>query len=174
MVESSDSILPYSYAPLAPSNNSNVVTGAEKLTRRRSLKTGLLVFSALLISALIMSSVDFNTELNVTKNETKKVDDLALRPAPQNLAGIETVPGSNELLFKVTRGKPNGVSEKANGFPMRGLSLPVFDWNDLQLSWQRTAFHFQPQKNWMNGKNEFLIFFFNCFLKFRIICELYP
>ncbi|XP_057518645.1 acid beta-fructofuranosidase 2, vacuolar-like [Amaranthus tricolor] len=153
MVESSDSILPYSYAPLAPSNNSNVVTGAEKLTRRRSLKTGLLVFSALLISALIMSSVDFNTELNVTKNETKKVDDLALRPAPQNLAGIETVPGSNELLFKVTRGKPNGVSEKANGFPMRGLSLPVFDWNDLQLSWQRTAFHFQPQKNWMNDPN---------------------
>lgn len=26
-----------------------------------------------------------------------------------------------------------------------------FAWNSTELSWQRTSFHFQPPKNWMNG-----------------------
>ncbi|KNA16664.1 hypothetical protein SOVF_087020 [Spinacia oleracea] len=148
MVESSDSTLPYSYAPLAPNHEQEQENGIEKQQRRKSLKIGLLIFSGLMISALIMSLLDYN---NVANNVPIKLDDLSLRPPPENLAGVETIPGSDDLLFKVTRGKPHGVSEKANGFPMRGLGVPFFDWNDLQLAWQKTSFHFQPQMNWMNG-----------------------
>lgn len=31
--------------------------------------------------------------------------------------------------------------EKAKAYP----------WSNEMLSWQRTCYHFQPQKNWMNG-----------------------
>uniref|UniRef100_A0A803N3Q3 beta-fructofuranosidase n=1 Tax=Chenopodium quinoa TaxID=63459 RepID=A0A803N3Q3_CHEQI len=153
MVESSDSTLPYSYAPLAPSHDQcDIGSADDKQRRRRSLKIGVLIFSGLMICALIVSFLDYNNQSIVVDSEGVKPDDLKLsRPPPENLAGVEVVPGSEELLFKVTRGKPHGVSEKANGFPLRGLRLPFFDWNDLQLAWQKTSFHFQPQKNWMNG-----------------------
>lgn len=156
MVESSGSTLPYSYAPLASNGEANGFGPAEKQQRRRSLKIGLLVFSGLMISALIMSFMDFGKQPNVANMKAKKPDDLSLRPPPENLAGVQVMPGSNDLLFTMTRGKPHGVSEKANGLPQRGLKVPFFDWNDLQLSWQRTAFHFQPQKNWMNGIFHFI------------------
>lgn len=42
-----------------------------------------------------------------------------------------------------------GVSPKSNSY----------DWTDAMFSWQRTAFHFQPQKNWMNGKCTLPFFF---------------
>ncbi|CAN1748073.1 Acid beta-fructofuranosidase [Linum perenne] len=47
----------------------------------------------------------------------------------------------------VSRGKSEGVSEKAN---IPEHQLLDFPWNNSMLSWQRTAFHFQPEKNWIN------------------------
>ncbi|CAN0908591.1 Acid beta-fructofuranosidase [Linum grandiflorum] len=58
----------------------------------------------------------------------------------------------------VSRGKSDGVSEKAN-LPEKHLLggengvTEEFPWNNSMLSWQRTAFHFQPEKNWMNDPN---------------------
>ncbi|KMT12545.1 hypothetical protein BVRB_5g097930 [Beta vulgaris subsp. vulgaris] len=161
MSESSDSILPYSYAPLATKNEFNGFGPGENQPRRRSLKIGLAVFSTLMICALLMSILDYNNnviENNVSNNNAPNkynnvVGDLTLRPPPENVASVEVMPGSKDLLFKVSRGKPHGVSQKANSLPLRGLKVPFFDWNDLQLAWQRTAFHFQPQKNWMNDPN---------------------
>ncbi|KAL4360755.1 hypothetical protein GQ457_04G014300 [Hibiscus cannabinus] len=46
------------------------------------------------------------------------------------------------------RGVAQGVSAKSN--PSL-LSHPPFNWTNAMFSWQRSAFHFQPQKNWMNG-----------------------
>nr|DAD47848.1 TPA_asm: hypothetical protein HUJ06_017785 [Nelumbo nucifera] len=49
----------------------------------------------------------------------------------------------------VSRGVSEGVSEKAfRPYSEKGDSYP---WTNLMLSWQRTAYHFQPEKNWMNG-----------------------
>lgn len=45
------------------------------------------------------------------------------------------------------RGIAEGVSAKSNLF----LSAITYNWTNAMLSWQRTAFHFQPQQNWMNG-----------------------
>jgi hypothetical protein len=36
------------------------------------------------------------------------------------------------------------------------------------LSWQRTAFHFQPEQNWMNGTQslKIIIYYWFCYLLF--------
>ncbi|KAL1558869.1 Beta-fructofuranosidase, soluble isoenzyme I [Salvia divinorum] len=49
----------------------------------------------------------------------------------------------------ISRGVAQGVSEKV----FRGVSGGnlSFAWSNVMLSWQRTAYHFQPQKNWING-----------------------
>ncbi|WJX88993.1 beta-fructofuranosidase [Trifolium repens] len=56
----------------------------------------------------------------------------------------------------VSRGVSAGVSEKSNTFLSAagnkvGGESESFPWNNTMLSWQRTSFHFQPVKNWMNG-----------------------
>ncbi|XP_010264216.1 PREDICTED: beta-fructofuranosidase, soluble isoenzyme I-like [Nelumbo nucifera] len=53
---------------------------------------------------------------------------------------------------KVSRGVSEGVSEKTYRLfsAEDGASFP---WSNLMLSWQRTAFHFQPENNWMNDPN---------------------
>lgn len=53
----------------------------------------------------------------------------------------------------ISRGVSQGVSEKSN----IKLSLSdvdeIYPWTNAMLSWQRTGFHFQPPKNWMNGND---------------------
>ncbi|CAL0329435.1 unnamed protein product [Lupinus luteus] len=49
------------------------------------------------------------------------------------------------------RGVGEGVSAKSN--PSLSSDKVSYDWTNAMLSWQRTAFHFQPQKNWMNDPN---------------------
>ncbi|ESW03337.1 hypothetical protein PHAVU_011G005900 [Phaseolus vulgaris] len=48
------------------------------------------------------------------------------------------------------RGVAEGVSAKSNPYLWQKGS---YNWTNAMLSWQRTAFHFQPQKNWMNDPN---------------------
>jgi beta-fructofuranosidase len=60
----------------------------------------------------------------------------------------------------VSRGVSAGVSEKSNTFLSAagnkvGGESESFPWNNTMLSWQRTSFHFQPEKNWMNGNSNF-------------------
>ncbi|CAA6656196.1 unnamed protein product [Spirodela intermedia] len=52
----------------------------------------------------------------------------------------------------VSRGPALGVSEKASGV-LLGAAAPRYTWTNAMLLWQRTAFHFQPEKNWMNGSS---------------------
>lgn len=63
--------------------------------------------------------------------------------------------GSNETTTK-SPAPLAGVSEKRNF-----RKTEPFAWKNTMLSWQRTAFHFQPEKNWMNGINisDFLIIY---------------
>ncbi|XP_073101681.1 beta-fructofuranosidase 1 [Elaeis guineensis] len=50
--------------------------------------------------------------------------------------------------WTLSRGTAEGVSEKSNGRILG--ATPVYPWTNAMLVWQRTAYHFQPQKNWMN------------------------
>ncbi|XAR70429.1 Beta-fructofuranosidase [Bertholletia excelsa] len=44
-----------------------------------------------------------------------------------------------------------GVSKKEHGPPRLAAQRSSFPWSPHMLAWQRTAFHFQPEQNWMNG-----------------------
>lgn len=57
--------------------------------------------------------------------------------------------------YPVSRGVSSGVSEKSLNllFAGEGGASEAFPWDNSMLSWQRTSFHFQPEKNWMNDPN---------------------
>ncbi|KAH7668353.1 Beta-fructofuranosidase protein [Dioscorea alata] len=65
-------------------------------------------------------------------------------------------PSPNPILHPsspLSRGPSHGVSEKTSGISSLFHSNPFFPWTNHMLQWQRTAFHFQPEKNWMNDPN---------------------
>ncbi|CAN1159076.1 Beta-fructofuranosidase, soluble isoenzyme I [Linum perenne] len=49
----------------------------------------------------------------------------------------------------VERGVKEGVSAKSSLAAAREVSS--YNWTNAMLTWQRTAYHFQPERNWMNG-----------------------
>lgn len=49
----------------------------------------------------------------------------------------------------VPRGVREGVSEKS--FRLFSGDRGEYPWSNSMLTWQRTSYHFQPEKNWMNG-----------------------
>uniref|UniRef100_A0A803LMK7 beta-fructofuranosidase n=1 Tax=Chenopodium quinoa TaxID=63459 RepID=A0A803LMK7_CHEQI len=60
-------------------------------------------------------------------------------------------PSPEKVIPAVTsRGKMEGVSEKVFRLEEseEGVSFP---WTNDMLMWQRSGYHFQPEKNWMNG-----------------------
>ncbi|KAK9292341.1 hypothetical protein L1049_020307 [Liquidambar formosana] len=69
----------------------------------------------------------------------------------QPLAPSEAT-SSPEYSNLVGRGVAEGVSEKSYRFVSEGSD---YNWTNAMLSWQRTAYHFQPVKNWMNGGYKF-------------------
>ncbi|GFZ15206.1 glycosyl hydrolases family 32 protein [Actinidia rufa] len=68
------------------------------------------------------------------------------RDAPNNVPKSQVLP---ETWMPPSRGVEQGVSEKA--FREYSGMDPEYNWTNTMLAWQRTAFHFQPQKNWMNA-----------------------
>ncbi|GJN02218.1 hypothetical protein PR202_ga19548 [Eleusine coracana subsp. coracana] len=60
--------------------------------------------------------------------------------------------GGRVVEVAASRGVVEGVSEKTTA-PLLGGAVvgDYYGWTNAMLSWQRTAFHFQPPKNWMNG-----------------------
>lgn len=55
---------------------------------------------------------------------------------------------TTETINSVPRGIGEGVSAKSDPTLSQKVS---YEWTNAMLSWQRTAFHFQPENNWMNG-----------------------
>ncbi|KAK6132179.1 hypothetical protein DH2020_034080 [Rehmannia glutinosa] len=61
----------------------------------------------------------------------------------------DTIAPARHIVEPPSRGVSQGVSEKV--FRRVGGGNLSFAWTNVMLSWQRTAYHFQPEKNWMNG-----------------------
>ncbi|KAL2641091.1 hypothetical protein AAZV13_06G271500 [Glycine max] len=62
-------------------------------------------------------------------------------------SNIEITLFSNISKQELPRGAAQGVSAKSNPPLFHKVS---YNWTNAMFSWQRTAFHFQPQNNWMN------------------------
>lgn len=70
-------------------------------------------------------------------------------PQPLQTPNMEPTSPSPKAL-PMPRGIAEGVSAKSNPSLLDRVS---FNWTNAMFSWQRTAYHFQPQKNWMNDPN---------------------
>jgi beta-fructofuranosidase len=56
----------------------------------------------------------------------------------------------SDISSPVPRGVAQGVSAKSN--PSFSGHEVSYNWTNAMFSWQRTAYHFKPEKNWMNGR----------------------
>ncbi|KAL8539585.1 hypothetical protein ACS0TY_001263 [Phlomoides rotata] len=64
---------------------------------------------------------------------------------------INDTSSSTPLSPAPSRGVAQGVSEKV--FRQLSGGNLSFAWTNVMLTWQRTAYHFQPEKNWINDPN---------------------
>ncbi|MBA0718642.1 hypothetical protein Golax_006376 [Gossypium laxum] len=107
--------------------------------RRKPMKLQLSIFFVLLTVGFFAALLTSN---NGSDNGFVK----------ENEHGSLASPSSEKQLRPVSRGPAVGVSEKSNRlFAKDNENQLAYPWNNSMLSWQRTAFHFQPEKNWMNG-----------------------
>ncbi|XP_058084955.1 acid beta-fructofuranosidase-like [Magnolia sinica] len=131
-----EDVVPSSYGPLLDGRDDT--TKWTLSNRNRSLLTLFsLGFSILLLVSLgmVLSGGNHGSE-------------------KQSLVAEDAVSASD--LGPWSRGVSEGVSEKSvRSFLEGGTSYP---WTNAMLVWQRTAYHFQPEKNWMNdpdGKRKY-------------------
>jgi len=142
--------LPYAYSPLPAADAASAEVSGSANGRRRPLCAAALVLSA----ALLLLAVAALAGVRIAP--------------PRPIAVGETAAAAR------SRGPAAGVSEKTSG--ASGVLLGegggnAFPWSNAMLQWQRTGFHFQPQKNWMNdpnGKPRFLTDSFIDFLNFSL------
>lgn len=127
------------YAPLAG--------GEEPRDHRRPIRAILAVgLSVLLVVGMV---IGFSTD--TSPDVCAEVNSARLEPFLLGGAGQRSVPVKT-VVRPVPRGVKEGVSAKSNRV-FAGANLRGFPWNNSMLSWQRTAYHFQPEKNWMNDPN---------------------
>ncbi|KAJ4952512.1 hypothetical protein NE237_029344 [Protea cynaroides] len=119
--------IPCSYAPFPDEEPQPEIP----TNRRRPMKVFISAFTAVFFLAL------FAVLLGNQRSETPEAD------------GVGS--SSSKILKPVSRGVAQGVSEKA--FRLFSGDEDGYSWTNAMLSWQRTEFHFQPEKNWMNDPN---------------------
>ncbi|PWA86168.1 beta-fructofuranosidase [Artemisia annua] len=117
-----------SYSPLPDSENHH------SSQRRRPI----VLLSTIFISMLLFSSI---IAIIFNQNSQENIE----RDTPGN--------GQSEKTRPVSRGVSQGVSGKSNFLLSSDEDDQIYPWTNAMLSWQRTGFHFQPPKNWMNDPN---------------------
>uniref|UniRef100_A0A7N0VAE6 beta-fructofuranosidase n=1 Tax=Kalanchoe fedtschenkoi TaxID=63787 RepID=A0A7N0VAE6_KALFE len=139
-MEEKDTSIPCPYVPLSHHDN---LLPSPPAPRRRSARTFILMLACAFLSlaailALFLASPNNN---NSAATRTDDDDDSCL------------------LRRGLSRGVSAGVSEKTNNLinlklgAGEGECESSYPWTNSMLSWQRTAFHFQPENNWMNDPN---------------------
>jgi len=129
-----------SYSPVP---EGAVSAGCPATRLRRSKKVLIAVFSGLLFVSLILATINNNNGGRHVQYHSQEDEDASW-VTPKEMAKPETLSPAG------SRGVSAGVSEKAN-VNLKGAQVKDYPWNNSMLSWQRTAFHFQPEENWMNG-----------------------
>lgn len=103
---------------------------------RKPLRGTLVIFgSAVFLLSLLALIINNQSHESLEKQQNN------LKPFTTET--ISSVPS-------LARGIGEGVSAKSNPSLSQKVS---YEWTNAMLSWQRTAFHFQPEKNWMNDPN---------------------
>uniref|UniRef100_A0ACD5XX75 Uncharacterized protein n=1 Tax=Avena sativa TaxID=4498 RepID=A0ACD5XX75_AVESA len=124
--------LPYAYAPLP--------SGSAEDDDARGNGAGGVRWRA---CAAVLAAAVLAVVLAVTLLAGARVDDRAA------VGGEGAVPAL-PMAMPRSRGKDSGVSEKAS---LAYSADGAFPWSNAMLQWQRTGFHFQPEKHYMNDPN---------------------
>lgn len=129
---------------LIPTSYGSLHDGADQPDRRRRRPIkGLVAVACGLLMVALMAAI-FGTKIEHEDPTNGNVSTLSSSTLREQPAAVTVKP--------LSRGVSAGVSEKTNRLVGRENSA-AFPWNNSMLSWQRTAFHFQPEKNWMNDPN---------------------
>ncbi|KAL3521427.1 hypothetical protein ACH5RR_019576 [Cinchona calisaya] len=132
-----DPELAVSYAPLLDQSQSETSSSSSD-QRRRPIK----VLAGIFLSSLFLLTL-------VVLTVFQQPHDHQAQAMNANLDKSSSFPSSS--LNPPSRGVSQGVSEKT--FRDVFEANDVFPWTNAMLSWQRTSYHFQPEKNWMNDPN---------------------
>ncbi|CAI9780538.1 unnamed protein product [Fraxinus pennsylvanica] len=117
-----------SYSPIPDQPHTFIPAG----NRRSKKLLATILFSSVFFISLILLFINQQPESQTNVNGSNQEKSTAARPTPPS------------------RGVSQGVSEKT--FRQIGVDKNVsYPWTNDMLSWQRTAYHFQPEHNWMNG-----------------------
>ncbi|MFS8032440.1 putative beta-fructofuranosidase [Helianthus anomalus] len=125
------SALPYSYTPLPDGEQT-----AEPAVVLHPKKAVAILVCAFLSVGFLVALIGNSGPLLPKNLNTNVAPSTVATPA-------KTTP--------LSRGVDKGVSEKA--FRPKLGADNSFPWSSNMLDWQRTGFHFQPEKNWMNDPN---------------------
>nr|XP_023877030.1 acid beta-fructofuranosidase 1, vacuolar-like [Quercus suber]POE80368.1 beta-fructofuranosidase, soluble isoenzyme i [Quercus suber] len=106
---------------------------------RRPLKGFVVIFASMIFLMSLVTLIVIQNPEPASLEKPKK--DRPLSTKPTSFYDISTP--------EVPRGVAEGVSAKSNP-SLSGHHGVSYNWTNAMLSWQRTAYHFQPQKNWMN------------------------
>lgn len=130
--------VPYTHLPESDNDSGNTPARCRKTNRSTFIiLTGLVAFLLFFVA--------------VKYGNNDGTDDIIPGPVPPhetvcNMIGSNLMPLTT--MRTVARGVEEGVSAKSHG---HFLGVRPFPWTQKMLAWQRTSFHFQPKKNWMNG-----------------------
>ena len=137
---SAPALLPCSYAPLPDDVEAAVV--------ERGRRTGILFAALLLALAAVLLAIAALAGVRLAGQ------------LPARGVVMDGHPTDIVMDIRSSRGPESGVSEKTSGAAaeqggMLGAEAGsnAFPWSNAMLQWQRTGFHFQPEKNWMNDPN---------------------
>ncbi|XP_061998242.1 LOW QUALITY PROTEIN: acid beta-fructofuranosidase 1, vacuolar-like [Rosa rugosa] len=128
------------YAPLP--GEDPLFSGHPPASLRRSWKGFAVIFASVLF---LLSLVGLIIHQGPQQPPNVMPDKQDEHHHPQS-----TTPTSETTSSWEPRGKALGVSAKSNPPVSDELS---YNWTNAMFSWQRTAFHFQPERNWMNDPN---------------------
>nr|CAG25609.1 acid beta-fructofuranosidase precursor [Triticum aestivum] len=136
--------LPCSYAPLPEDAEAATTVGRARRTAGPLCAALMLVTAAVLLMVAALAGVRLAGQL--------PADGIV------GVSGDQTTVDA-AMMSTSSRGPESGVSEKTSGAAAHGGMLGAdasgnaFPWSNAMLQWQRTGFHFQPEKNWMNDPN---------------------
>ena len=134
--------------PLLPSDPNALPTAYTPLPGGSSPGIQRIHVKEVMVSLLVVIIGNTAKEANEYHGNSRSDKPMLLAASPSKEPATKT-----EKLKAVTRGLTAGVSEKSSRLYSGGAGVGTlaYSWNNSMLSWQRTAFHFQPEKNWMNG-----------------------
>lgn len=118
---------------------------------RRPLKGFAVIFASMIFLMSLVTLIIIQSPEPASLEKPEKGRPLSTKPT--SFYNISTSP------VVLPRGVAEGVSAKSNP-SLSGHHGVSYNWTNAMFSWQRTAYHFQPQKNWMNGRYTHTIYIY--------------